>query len=78
MINPHDIKQPIFIKYCTRPEKLTKASYLPPPPASRYSTSPQIQPIYNSNPQAARQSSFTPVPPSSSRIAKVCIFLVVL
>jgi len=70
MINPHDIKQPIFIKYCTRQEKAPKASYLPPPPASRYSSSPQIQPTYNSNSQPARQSTFTPVPPSSSRIAK--------
>ena len=26
MINPHDIKQPVFIKYCTRPEKVTPES----------------------------------------------------
>jgi len=69
MINPHDIKQPVFIKYCTRPEKLTKASYLPPPPANRYSSSP-AQANYNSNLQPSRQSTFTPIPPSSNRIAK--------
>ena len=73
MINPHDIKQPVFIKYCTRPEKLTKASYLPPPPANRYSSSP-VQANYNSNTQSSRQSTFTPLPPSSSRLAKVMLF----
>ena len=70
MINPHDIKQPVFIKYCTRQEKVTKASYLPPPPANRYSSSP-VQATYNSNSQPSRQSTFTPLPPSSNRIAKV-------
>ena len=77
MINPHDIKQPIFIKYCTRPE-LKKPSYLPPPPPSRYSASPAIQPTYNSNTQSSRQSTFTPIPPSSSRIAKVYLSWVFL
>jgi len=38
MVNPHDIKKPVFIKYCTRKENLAKpttSSYLPPggPPA---------------------------------------------
>merc|ERR1711876_177241 len=38
MVNPHDIKKPVFIKYCTRRENLAKpttSSYLPPggPPA---------------------------------------------
>ena len=68
MINPHDIKQPVFIKYCTRPEQVTKGSYLPPPPPNRYSAAPPVQANYNRNSQPA---TFTPVPPSNSRIAKV-------
>lgn len=39
MVNPHDLKKPVFIKYCTRRENLpvaaaaTSSSYLPPPPS---------------------------------------------
>jgi len=47
MINPHDIKKPVFIKYCTRQSNLAqqqqrsaKAAYLPPgpPPPSELPT----------------------------------------
>ena len=62
MINPHDIKKPVFIKYCTRKENVeTKSKYLPPaspPPSSvRY---PSAQPTYG---QPTPQS-FSAAPPS--------------
>ena len=35
LVNPHDVKKPVFIKYCTKKEKIKSSnSYLPPAPPS--------------------------------------------
>ena len=35
LVNPHDIKKPVIIKYCTKRERVKSSnSYLPPPPPS--------------------------------------------
>ena len=35
LVNPHDIKKPVIIKYCTKKERVKSSnSYLPPPPPS--------------------------------------------
>ena len=39
LVNPHTVDKAVFIKYCTRKEKVHRGGYLPPPPP-KYSAKP--------------------------------------
>ena len=78
LVNPHDTKKPVIIKYCTKKERVKSSnSYLPPPPPVKQSQykpinlPPPPPPIYSSpsTPQPVYKSPSPPVyrPPSSSR-----------
>ena len=78
LVNPHDTKKPVIIKYCTKKERVKSTnSYLPPPPPVKQSQykplnlPPPPPPIYSSpsTPQPVYKSPSPPVyrPPSSSR-----------
>ena len=50
LVHPHEIKKPVFIKYCTKKEKVQPKyqksvdSYLPPPPPPQSAPAPQYKP----------------------------------
>lgn len=62
-MNPHDIKKPVFIKYCTKRDLISTSaanSYLPPSSQNRFNPQPTA-------PRASTTTSFTsnpaPLPP---------------
>ena len=83
LVNPHEVKKPVFIKYCTRKEKVNTNSYLPPPPPPSFKPvdlpPPPVYvggppPVYSTPkpPSSSYRSSYTgpPPPPSTSQRLK--------
>jgi hypothetical protein len=69
LVNPHDVKKPVFIKYCTKKERLaalTTHSYLPPPAPQYKPADLPPPPIYSSPRTPPPPVYSSPSPPSSS------------
>lgn len=63
LVHPHEVKKPVFIKYCTKKENVKNVdSYLPPPPPPVFK--PVNTPVYSGPPPPVYSTSS---PPSYSR-----------
>ena len=71
LVNPHEVKKPVFIKYCTKKEKVKSAnSYLPPPPPlSSYKSANPPPPVYAGPPPPAPVPVYSSPAPTYSRSA---------
>ncbi len=66
LVNPHDTKKPVFIKYCAKRERVGSSaagSYLPPQTNNNPPPPPPPPPVYTPRPQPASSSYGGPPPP---------------